>query len=231
MKIFVIVGAGKGLGLSLAKRFGKEAFHVCLIARNEDKLEEMTKELSDLGISSDYYIADVYKKDQIEAAFAAIKREYGFIDVLEFSPTPGMTPPTSVLNLTDEMVLEQFNGMVAGAINSVNQVLPDMIAQQKGALLFTTGLSSIFPVPMMGNIGIALSGLRNYILNLSTELKDKGIYVGHLALGLIIQPESGEITDPNVIADFWYNMYLKGEVNEATLPEGVTPTTIIFPKF
>jgi len=88
----------------------------------------------------------------------------------------------------------------------------------------------MYPIPMMGNVGIALSGLRNYVANLSAELKDKGVYAAHLSLGLFMQAGSGDVTDPDVIADFWYNMYTKKEVNETTLPEGVTPATIIFPK-
>lgn len=228
METMVIVGAGKGLGLSLAKRFGRENFRIALIARNEQKLKSLVAELKDSGIEASYFVADLYDKQEIVAAFANIKEKYGAIDVLEFSPTPGNTPPTSVLNLTDEMALEQFNGIVVGAINSVNQVLPDMIKRGSGALLFTTGLSAMFPVPMMGNVGIALSGLRNYVANLHTELKQKGIYVGHLSLGVFMKPNSGTVSDPDTIADAWYQMYFKKEKGEEAYPVGVTPATVVF---
>ncbi|SDE99206.1 hypothetical protein SAMN04488542_104146 [Fontibacillus panacisegetis] len=46
--------------------------------------------------------------------------------------------------------------------------LPDMLAKKEGALLFTTGLSSLYPMPMLGNLGIAMSALRNYVANLQS---------------------------------------------------------------
>lgn len=227
MKTLVIIGAGKGLGLSLAKRFGKEGFRVALVARNEEKLQEMVKELESNGIESSYFLADIFRKEQINEAINSIKHKYGKIDVLEFSPTAGNYPPTGVLELTSENVKDVFAGQVASAIDVVNAVLPDMLDDKNGALLFTTGLSSLYPMSMLGNLGIAMSGLRNYVANLKTELTSKGIFIGHRALGVQIKDQgSGTVNDPDVIADMWYNTYLDRTVWEQEYPKDVTPETI-----
>lgn len=229
MKTIAIIGAGKGLGLSLAKRFGKEGFQVALIARNAEKLLNLVEELTSAGIEAAFFTADIYNKEQIEGAISGIKEKYGSIDVLEFSPTPGQFPPTSVLELTAENARNHFEGYVVSAIHIVNSVLPDMLARKEGSLLFTTGLSALHPVPMMGNIGIAMSGLRNYIANLHTELLPKGIFVGHRSLGLFInEAGSGGFNDPDVIADMWYQAYALKEVWEEEYPKGVTPESIVF---
>ncbi|WP_240421406.1 SDR family NAD(P)-dependent oxidoreductase [Paenibacillus periandrae] len=229
MKTLAIIGAGKGFGLSLAKRFGKEGFQVALVARNAVKLQEMVDELNVVGIEASYFTADIYSKEQIEQAIAGIIEKYGHIDVLEFSPIPGNFPPTSVLELTAENARDQFEGYIVSAINVVNAVLPDMLTQKEGSLLFTTGLSSLYPVPMMGNIGIAMSGLRNYITNLHTELSSKGIFVGHRSLGLFIkEPGAGTFDDPDVIANMWYQAYTEKKVWEEEYPKGVTPETVVF---
>jgi short-subunit dehydrogenase len=229
MKTIAIIGAGKGLGLSLAKRFGKEGFQVSLVARNAAKLQEMVDELKVAGIQASYFIADIYNKEQIEQAITGIKEKYGRIDVLEFSPTLGSFPPTSVLELTVENARDLFEGYVGSAINVVNAVLPDMLSKKEGALLFTTGLSALYPVPMMGNIGIAMSGLRNYIANLHTELSPKGIFISHRSLGLFMkEPGAGTFDDPDVIATMWYQAYAEKNVWEEEYPKGVTPQTIVF---
>ncbi|MDE6726541.1 MAG: SDR family NAD(P)-dependent oxidoreductase, partial [Oscillospiraceae bacterium] len=49
-KTIVVVGAGKGLGNGVAKKFGKENFRVILMARNEDHLKEYAAELTAKGI-------------------------------------------------------------------------------------------------------------------------------------------------------------------------------------
>ena len=228
MKTLAIFGAGKGLGLSLAKRFGKEGFQVALVARNAVKLQEMVDELSAMDIESSYFTADIYSKEQIETAVAAINEKYGQIDVLEVSPTPSNYPPTSVLELTIENARDAFEGFAASSINIVNAVLPDMMARKDGALLFTTGFSALHPMAMMGNIGVGIAGLRNYVANLHTELQDKGIFVGHRSLALFItEPGTGKVSDPDVIADMWYEAYTEKTVWEQEYPKGITAEALL----
>lgn len=216
MKNIVIVGAGPGLGMSIAKKFGKNGFRVALIARNEEKLNQLVTELEQLGIEAVSFQADILNKDQISLAFATIKEKYGFIDVVEYSPTPSIDTVTNALDVTEENALYQFQFNVLGAISSIREVLPDMLDKQSGALLFTTGGAAVNPVPMMGNVGIAVSGLRNYIFNLNSELKDKGIYAGHISIGIWMQPNSG-VQDK--IADIWYDMYTKRDRVEEFITE------------
>ncbi|OMF96865.1 SDR family NAD(P)-dependent oxidoreductase [Paenibacillus sp. FSL R7-0337] len=216
MKTIAIVGAGAGLGMSIAKKFGQNGFRVALIARNEDKLKQLISELEQLGIEAAPFQADILNKEEIERAFAAVKEKYGFIDVLEYSPTPSINTVAPTLDVTEENALYQFQFNVLGALSSVRQVLPEMLAKQSGALLFTTGGAAIHPVPMMGNVGIAVSGLRNYIFNLNSELADKGVYAGHLSIGIWMQPNSG-VQDK--IADIWYDMYTKRDRVEEFITE------------
>ncbi|MCU7738527.1 SDR family oxidoreductase [Priestia megaterium] len=216
MKNIVIVGAGPGLGMSIAKKFGKNGFRVALIARNEEKLNHLVIELEQLGIEAASFQADILNKAQISLAFATIKEKYGFIDVVEYSPTPSIDTVTTALDVTEENALYQFQFNVLGAISSIREVLPDMLDKQSGALLFTTGGAAVNPVPMMGNVGIAVSGLRNYIFNLNSELKDKGIYAGHISIGIWMQPNSG-VQDK--IADIWYDMYTKRDRVEEFITE------------
>lgn len=226
MKTLVIIGAGQGLGLSLAKRFGREGFQIALVSRNAEKLQGLVDELKEKNIEASYFTADIYKKEQIEKAIDDIKEKYGQIDVLEFSPTSGNYPPTPVLELTAENARDIFEGYVPGAITVVNAVLPDMLKRGQGTLLFTTGLSAIYPVPIMGNMGIALSGLRNYVLNLYNELAPKGIHVAHRSLGLFMKAGTGEFNDPEVIADMWYHVYAEKKDGEDVYPEGITPDKV-----
>ncbi|MNI48191.1 hypothetical protein D3C73_1027470 [compost metagenome] len=66
-----------------------------------------------------------------------------------------------------------------------------------------------------------MSGIRNYAANLHSELKDKGIYVGHLSIAAMI--EAGTAGDPDIIADMWYNQYRERERFEDIFPQGFDP--------
>ncbi len=83
MKTIAIVGAGSGLGLSIAKKFGEHGFRIALISRNQEKLDSLVAELNKSGIEAAAFTADITDKAQINSAFDAIREKYGFIDVLE----------------------------------------------------------------------------------------------------------------------------------------------------
>lgn len=217
MKTIVIIGAGPGLGLSLAKKFGKNGFRVAVISRNAEKLEKMVSELQKLNIESKFYAADVTDLSALQQALQAAKQDFGRMDVLEFSPYAGPEIFRHVLETTPENVLEQVNSYLLPAIQSVNEVLPDMLDQGSGAILFTTGLSAMVPMAPLGNVGIVMTGARNYAANLHHELKEKGIYVGHLSIGAFIQ--AGTDGDPDLIAEAWYGLYEKKDQFEETFPK------------
>jgi NAD(P)-dependent dehydrogenase (short-subunit alcohol dehydrogenase family) len=205
MKTLAIVGAGPGLGLSIAKRFGAEGFNVALLARNPEKLDGLVGELGGLGVTARAYVADVTDRPGLAAALAQVEADFGSIDVLEYSPVPG-SAPMSAADVTPENVLPVFEHQVLGAVAAVGAVLPGMRERGNGVLLFTTGASSVIPVPMMGNVGIAGSGLRNYAHTLHQALAPEGIYVAHVALDLFIQPGAGE-ADPDALAEHFYELY------------------------
>lgn len=224
MRTIAIVGAGPGLGLSLAKKFGENGFRVAVISRNAEKLALIVSGLEQLHIGAQAFAADVTDLSSLQRALRAAKETFGPIDVLEFSPYAGWATFTSVLETTPQSTLEQINSYLLPAILSVNEVLPDMMNSRSEAILFTTGISAMYPLPFVGNGGIVMSGIRNYAANLHNELKDKGIYVGHLSIGTAI--EAGTTGDPDVIAETWYRQYESKEQFEAVFPQGFDPAVM-----
>jgi NAD(P)-dependent dehydrogenase (short-subunit alcohol dehydrogenase family) len=70
-KTLAIVGAGPGLGLSIAKRFGAAGFQVALLARSADKLDGLAGELDKLGVIARAYVADLADRPSVAAAARA----------------------------------------------------------------------------------------------------------------------------------------------------------------
>ena len=219
MKTIAIIGAGPGLGFSLAKTFGRHGFRIALVSRTQDKLNHYSKQLNEMGIEAKGFAADITNNIQLTEAFQQIRNTFGTIDVVEFSPYNGNVKVTSVLETTDESVYHIFNNVVIGAINTARQAIPEMIARGQGALLFTTELSAMIPSSMFGNSGIAMSGLRNYILNLHDGLLPLGVFVGHLSISPLIKKDTG--FDPDQVAEAWYELYERRTHAEETFPKGI----------
>ena len=159
MPVIAIVGAGPGLGLSIARRFGREGFTVALISRSAANLDRLAAELAASGIEAAGFEADVRDRPSLTAALDAAADRLGPVDVLEYSPAPHGAPSglamTDVLHVTVENVQPQVEFYVYGAIAAVQAVLPGMLERGRGTLLFTTGASSAVTMPPMGNVGIA----------------------------------------------------------------------------
>ncbi|KRG11357.1 MULTISPECIES: SDR family NAD(P)-dependent oxidoreductase [Staphylococcus] len=217
MKTIVIVGAGTGLGLSLAKKFGAEGFRVAAISRNAEKLKVIQEDLSNLNIEAKTFIADITDLELLKQSIQTIKVEFGSIDIIEFSPYAKEDKFTNILETTPESVSEMLKTYLFPSIQLVNEILPDMINKGSGSILFTTGVSTIFPLPFAGNAGIIGAGLRNYAENLYNEMEEKGIFIRHLSIGTVI--ESGTMGDPDSIAKAWYNLYNKKGKFEETFPQ------------
>ncbi len=98
-----------------------------------------------------------------------------------------------------------MSGLRLGANTDPTQATQDGLAVETGALFFTTGKSAMTAIPFMGNVGIALSGLRNSVYNLHEALAPKGIYAGTLSIWGFIKKDDPQ-KRPDQIATRIYEM-------------------------
>ncbi|HEX3362230.1 MAG TPA: SDR family NAD(P)-dependent oxidoreductase [Solirubrobacterales bacterium] len=228
MPTIAIVGAGPGLGLSIAKTFGAEGFDVALVARSAPNLAKLVGELGEQGVEAKGFEADVMDRKRLVAALAEAEAACGGIDVLEYSPSSPEPAPGAVgapvLEVTVENMQPYVDFMLHGAIAAARAVLPGMIERGSGALFFTTGASSTAPVPAFGNFGPPAAALRNWALSLHPIAAKRGVYVGHVPIGVFIGQE-GPDSEADTIAKVYWDMYLKGE--EAEHPYGSMPQWLL----
>ncbi|MBQ7479914.1 MAG: SDR family NAD(P)-dependent oxidoreductase [Selenomonadaceae bacterium] len=209
-KLAVVVGAGKGMGVNIAKVFGQHDFKVAMLARSLEKLEPLAKEMKDQGLEAYTYAADAASTDSLTTAFQKIRQEHGRVDVMIYNAailTAGF--PTK---LTSSDLLEHYQVDVASALHSANLVLPEQIAKGSGAIIFTGGGFALYPMAEYTCISIDKAALRALTFALSQEVKEKGIYVGIVTIMGSIAP--GTHYDPADIAKKYWELYEKQEDTE-----------------
>ncbi|MFJ9623818.1 SDR family NAD(P)-dependent oxidoreductase [Streptomyces sp. NPDC101181] len=206
MPAIAIVGAGPGLGLSIAKVFGGHGFDVALVSRSKGKLDTLVAELAESGITAQGFPADVADPGQLTGALEAAIDRFARIDVMEFSPHAGLTM-TAPEDVTVDKLRLQIDSLLYGAVAAARAVLPGMLAVGSGTLLFTTGGGAINPYPMLADANIAQAGQRNWALNLHNTLAEKGVHVATVAINLMIgtqAPQGIPFRAPDEIAlDYW----------------------------
>ncbi|SDG68343.1 SDR family oxidoreductase [Microbacterium sp. 77mftsu3.1] len=222
MSTIAIIGAGPGLGLSLARRFGSEGLSVALISRNRQNLDALVATLAAEDITAAAFTADVLDRPSLTAALEAATERFGRIDVLEYSPadaTSGPLAPIDIRRTTPEDVQPQIEYYLYGAMAATAAVLPAMLEAGSGTIIVTTGAGSTYPVPMFGNITAGGAALRNWALNLGHALAadDTGVHVAHVAIGVWITdnaPEGVASMTADEIAPLYVDLVTTRDVHE-----------------
>ncbi|MFE4832869.1 SDR family NAD(P)-dependent oxidoreductase [Streptomyces sp. NPDC056672] len=245
-KVIAVFGAGSGLGVALARRFGREGFRVALVARRKDRLDALVGQLAGEGIEAAAFPGDLSLPAVAPVLVDAIRAHFGRIDVVEYGPIAGdmtFTPATRA----DAATLEEFSRLLLlTPVEVFRAVLPEMTGRGDGALLMTTGYTAVQPMPFMSGPGPLAAAARNYVYSLSGELNDTGVYVGTLTVAHIVTgseaaqrartgdtkgiggefPIGGELptVHPDELAQHYWDMYTKRDRVEQAHPAELTPS-------
>jgi short-subunit dehydrogenase len=186
MKTIAIFGAGPGLGMAVAQRFGREGFRVALVARDASRLASMAGDLAAGGVEAAGFAADLTDQTAAQRAVDGIQDRFGAVDVLVYGPTPGEHLRRSPSELDVAAVARLLDLYVLTPVALVGRVLPGMLERGDGGLLFAMGAAAKYPMPSFAG-GMALSSLRNYALALNAELGPRNVYAGTLVIGALIE--------------------------------------------
>lgn len=237
-KVIAVFGAGAGLGVSMARRFGREGFRVALVARRKDRLDALVERLAGEGIEAAAFSADLSEPAEVPALVAAIRDRFGRIDVIEYGPidgNQGLTPATQLDAATLEGLIPL---LLLTPVEAVRAVLPEWTERGDGAFLLTHGYSAAQPIPHLSGVGPVMSAARNYLYSLNGELAGTGVYAGTLTIGaLIARSEIAEsaaatdsetlaalpVVDPDELAEHYWDMYTKRDRVERFHPESPAP--------
>jgi short-subunit dehydrogenase len=202
-KTIIIIGAGKGLGNAVAKKFGQNDFRVVLVARNENSLKAYEEGFRKEGIEVFTYAADAAKPETLTAAFEFIKTDLGIPDVLVYNV--GITGMDEQGTVNSEKLVQHFQIDVAGAYHAVQQVVSDEFGEKNGTIILTGGGLALYPNPAYTPLSIDKAALRAMAFLLHEELKPKGIFVGTVTIAGAISP--GTPFAPELIAEKYWDMY------------------------
>jgi NADP-dependent 3-hydroxy acid dehydrogenase YdfG len=179
-----IIGAGSGLGLASARRFGAEGFNVALLSRTQEHVDALAAELVNAGITARGYAADVRDHESLNTALARAADELGPVEILQYSPIPSKEYLQPVLETTSEELRSALEFSMLGAAAAVNAVLPGMRALGRGTALFVNGSSAVRPNHNYAGTSVAFAAESAYAQMLHDALETEGIHVAQLIIPL-----------------------------------------------
>ncbi|EYF02907.1 putative Short-chain dehydrogenase/reductase family protein [Chondromyces apiculatus DSM 436] len=198
-----MVGMGPGIGLAVAKRFGREGFRVAALARSSANLEGCRKELAAQGMETHAFVTDAGDPASLAATFAEVRAALGDPSVLVYNAAVLHMATASALD--PAQLANDFQVNVTGALASAQQVLPAMRAAQRGTLLFTGGGLALDPFPQFASLAIGKAGIRSLAFSLAKELEADGIHAATVTVCGMVKP--GTRYDPDLIAEEYWKLH------------------------
>jgi NAD(P)-dependent dehydrogenase (short-subunit alcohol dehydrogenase family) len=180
--VCLIIGAGDGLGGSIAKAFARDDHPVCITrrARNLDQLEALAGEIRAQGGVAHCFGVDARTEAEMIALFDDIETRIGPLEVVVFNIGAnvrfGLVETTSRV-FTKVWEMACFAGFLAG-----REAARVMGPRGRGSILFTGATASVRGREGFAAFAAAKAGLRAVAQSAARELGPKGIHVAHVVI-------------------------------------------------
>ncbi|MGP3962651.1 SDR family NAD(P)-dependent oxidoreductase [Nonomuraea sp. 3N208] len=193
----VIIGAGPGIGRSVARRFAGEGLPVALVSRTGDTL----------GLDGPHgvraYRADCADETALRAALDAAAADLGTPDVVVYNAA--IIRPDSAGEATVRAHLDAWAVNVVGALIAAAHVAPAMARRGGGTFIITGGM----PEPKRQYVSLSLgkSGVRTLVALLDQEYGPSGVHVATVTVAGPVDP--GTAFDPDDIAEHYWDLHIQ----------------------
>lgn len=168
-KVWLITGAGRGLGVDIAKAALAAGHIVVATGRDPHKVEAAIGEADDLLAVR----LDVTRPEDAEAAIAAAVAKFGRLDVLVNNA--GNFHAGFFEELTPQQVRDQLETLLFGPMNVVRAALPVMRKQRSGLLVTISSTAGIAGGTFCSAYSAAKFGVEGWIESLALEVAPFGI--------------------------------------------------------
>ncbi len=202
-RVALVTGCSTGLGVQMAKAFANQGASIVALARRQNMIDAVAKELADTyGVKTLAVACDITKSDMVETAVQKIMDHFGRIDILLNNAGTGAVAPAE--DITDEQFANELEIDLFGTFKMARAVA-------KAAML-PAGYGRIINIASMyGLVGnkiapaspyhAAKGGVVNLTRALASEWGEKGITVNAICPGYFETP----LTKETLETEFFQN--------------------------
>lgn len=181
-KTILITGASKGMGNSIAKKLAQGGANLILVARTEETLKDLVKNLG--GENHKYYACDLGDIKQVISLSEKISKDFNKIDVLINGAGIGVYKPIEEVSF-DEWRKSFSTGLDAPYFLT-QKLLPLMSKSEKSVVINIGSGMGVIPAPGRSVYCSLKFGLRGMTLSLAEEFKRTKIQFVLLTLGSVL---------------------------------------------
>lgn len=181
-RVALVTGASSGLGFAAAVALASEGARVIINSRSQDNLEGAADRIEkQAGLRPQIIAGDLSISGECEKVVEKARSFYNTVDILVANA--GGPPSGSFMTLTKEHWAESTRLTLFSAIDLARAVVPSMMQNGRGRLIFITSLSVKQPAPGLIISNSLRAGVTGFAKTISNELAAYGITVNTVCPG------------------------------------------------
>lgn len=182
----LITGASTGIGAVYADRLARRGYDLILVARNQEKLSQLARELAaSTGRKIEIIKADLSVKDDLRIIEQRLANDVGITMLVN---NAGLGATKSLIDSTPEELDDLITLNVQALTRLTRAVAPAMVERNRGTIINISSIVALAPEMLNGTYG----GTKAYVLaltqSLDHELTEKGVRVQAVLPGAISTP-------------------------------------------
>lgn len=173
-KVVIITGATSGIGEACALTFGKEGAKIVITGRNQEKLDQSSKNLRSLGIEVLAILADAGSEDENKTMVDQAIKAFGRIDIL--INNAGISMRALFQDLDLEVFRKVMDTNFWGTVYATKYCLP-AILESKGSIIGISSINGFRGTPARTAYTASKFAMNGFFESLRTEVMKQGVHV------------------------------------------------------
>jgi 3-oxoacyl-[acyl-carrier protein] reductase len=182
-RVALVTGASQGIGHACARALAQAGATVILAARNQQKLEELSAQITAEGGKAAAFPMDVADEDQVKSGIKSALAQFGKIDILVNNA--GITRDQLIMRMKRADWDAVLTTNLTSAYLCIQQVIPSMLKQRWGRIINITSIMGQTGQAGQANYSASKAGLIGLTMAIAREVASRNITCNAVSPGFI----------------------------------------------
>ncbi len=193
-KVAVVTGAGRGIGLAIARRLATDGAKVAVVSRTEANAAKAAAEINEANPGAAHaYAVDMADGVAVAAAAKRIVEDFGKVDILVNNA--GVTRDGLTMRMSDEDWDTVLDTNLKGAFHAVKAFQRSLLRQKDARIINVASVIGLIGNAGQANYAASKGGLIALTKALAKEFAGRGVTVNAIAPGFIQTDMTSALND------------------------------------